>query len=478
MQLAKSSWAALAFAALAVQCGASGGEQRAGRSAARPPNIVLIVADDLGWGELGCYGQRVIKTPNIDRLAEGGMRFTQFYAGAPVCAPSRCALLTGLHSGHAFVRNNFEVMPEGQMPIPDATVTLAERLRSAGYATCGVGKWGLGGPASTGEPNAQGFDHWFGFLCQRAAQHHYPTSLWRDRELVDLSANLQNNALYAPDLCADEAVKFVREPRDAPFFLYAAFTLPHMALQVPDDSLAQYAGHLPDAPYDGRQGYLPHKTPHAAYAAMVTRLDGYVGRICAALRELDLERDTVVIFISDNGPTYDRTGGADSDFFASSGPMRGRKGSVYEGGLRVPFIARWTDHIQANSVSDLPCAVWDFTPTLLALAKAAPPSGLDGVDLAPTLLARGAQSTHEFLYWEFPDYGGQQAARFGDWKAVRRDMALGHDAIELYDLATDIGEAHDRAAQEPDLVARALEIFRTAHRRSAEFPMPLVDAAR
>jgi len=478
MQLAVSSWVALAFAALAVQCDASHGQAPENTPAARPPNIVLIVADDLGWGELGCYGQTKIHTPNIDRLAADGMRFTQFYAGAPVCAPSRCALLTGLHSGHGFIRNNIEVMPEGQLPIPDATVTLAERLKSAGYATSGVGKWGLGGPTSAGQPNLQGFDHWFGFLCQRAAQHHYPTSLWRDRQLELLDANRQDNAVYAPDLCADEAVKFVREPHAAPFFLYAAFTLPHLALQVPDDALAQYVGTFPDAPYDGRQGYLPHKTPHAAYAAMVTKLDDYVGRICAALRERDLERDTVVFFISDNGPTYERTGGADSDFFASSGPMRGRKGSVYEGGLRVPLIARWTDHIQANCVSDLPCAVWDFTPTLLALAGAPPPAELDGVDLTPTLLNRGAQMRHEYLYWEFPDYGGQQAARFGDWKAVRRDMQLGNSALELYDLAHDVGETRDLAAAQPEVVARALEILRAAHRRSPEFPLPLVDTLR
>ena len=478
MQVAVSSWAALAFAALAVQCDASRGEPRKDASPARPPNIVLIIADDLGWGEVGCYGQTRIHTPNIDRLAADGMRFTQFYAGAPVCAPSRCALLTGLHTGHAFIRNNVELMPEGQAPIPDATVTLAERLKSAGYATCGVGKWGLGGPTSAGQPNLQGFDHWFGFLCQRAAQHHYPTSLWRDRQLVELGANARENALYAPDLCADEAVKFVSAPHDTPFFLYAAFTLPHLALQVPEDSLAEYVGNLPDAPYDGRQGYLPHKTPHAAYAAMVTRLDGYVGRICAALRERDLERDTIVIFISDNGPTFERNGGADSDFFASSGPMRGRKASVYEGGLRVPFIARWTDHIRANAVSDLPCAVWDFTPTLLALAGAVQPSGLDGIDLTPTLLNRGEQARHEYLYWEFPDFGGQQAARFGNWKAVRRDLVLGHDAVELYDLATDIGESRDLAAAQPAVVAQALEIFRAAHRRSIEFPLPLVDTQR
>lgn len=478
MQVAPLSQLALAVIASLAQSGAPKESAVAQPRAPVRPNVVIIVADDLGVAEIGCFGQTVIHTPNIDRLATEGMRFTQFYAGAPVCAPSRCAMLSGLHSGHGFIRNNFEVMPEGQLAIPAATVTLAERFKALGFATCGVGKWGLGGPGSSGEPNGQGFDHWFGFLCQRAAQHHYPTSLWDDRKRIELAANLQGDVLYAPDLCADEALAFVREHKSAPFFLYAAFTLPHAALQVPPDSLAEYAGKIADAPYDGRQGYVPTRVPHATYAAMVTRLDAYVGRICAALRELELERDTIVMFLSDNGPLYERVGGADSDFFSSTGALRGRKGSLYEGGIRVPLIVRWPGHVAADSTSDLACAVWDFTPTLLALTGAPPADGLDGVDLSPTLLATGEQKRHEYLYWEFPDYGCQQAARFGDWKALRRDMALGRDKIELYDLAHDAGEARDLSAEKPELVARAKEIFRAAHVRSREFPMPLVDIVR
>lgn len=436
------------------------------QAATRPPNIVLVVADDLGWGELGCYGQTRIRTPRIDALAREGLRFTQFYAGAPVCAPSRCTLMTGLHTGHAHVRDNREVQPEGQAPIPDASVTLAELLRDAGYATGGFGKWGLGAPGSEGAPERQGFDTFFGYNCQREAHDFYPDHLWRNERRVEL-----DGAQYSHDLICDEARDFVRAHRERPFFLYVPSTLPHLALQVPGDSLAEYVGRWEDPPYVGGKGYRPHPTPRAAYAAMVTRLDREVGRLVDLIDELGLTDDTLFLFTSDNGPTYDGIGGSDSDFFESSGPLRGRKGSVLEGGLRVPLVARWRGHVAPGTTSDVPSAFWDLLPTLVELAGGQPPRGLDGISLAPTLVGRGQQQRHEHLYWEFRAYGGQQAVRLGDWKGVRRNMAKGSRTIELYDLARDPGEAHDLAAAQPDVVARIEELMATGGTPSELFPL-------
>lgn len=438
----------------------------ASQAPSRPPNIVLIVADDLGWGELGCYGQEKIRTPRIDALAREGLRFTQFYAGAPVCAPSRCTLLTGLHTGHAFVRDNREVQPEGQLALPDAAVTLAEVLRDAGYATGGFGKWGLGAPGSEGAPERQGFERFFGYNCQREAHDFYPDHLWSNERRVEL-----DGTQYSHDVICEAAREFVRDHRERPFFLYVPSTIPHLALQVPDDSLAEYVGRWEDPPYVGGKGYLPHPTPRAAYAAMVTRLDREVGRLVDLIDELGLGDDTLFLFTSDNGPTYDRIGGSDSDFFESSGPLRGRKGSVLEGGLRVPLIARWRGRIAPGAVSDLPCASWDLLPTLADLAGATVPEGLDGISLAPTLLGRGDQARHAFLYWEFRAYGGQQAIRMGDWKGVRRDMARGASAIELFDLAADPGETRDLAGSRPEVVARIAERMATAGTPSALFPL-------
>jgi arylsulfatase len=456
---------AAALAPLALQAAPS-------EPAPRPPNVVLFVADDLGWGELGCYGQAKIRTPHLDRLAAEGLRFTQYYAGAPVCAPSRCVMLTGLHSGHAFIRDNAEVMPEGQLPIPSETVTLAERLRALGYATGGFGKWGLGGPGSTGEPLEQGFERWFGYLCQRRAQTHWATTLWSDRERVAVP-----KGVYAPDLIADRAIDFLRaRAREArPFFLYVPFTLPHLALQVPDEELAIYADAWPETPYDGSLGYAPHAKPRAAYAAMVTHLDTLVGRVVGELAALGVERDSLVLFISDNGPVPDGWGGTDSAFFDSTGPLRGFKGSVYEGGLRAPLIARWPGKIAAGGTSDLVCAAQDLVPTLLEIAGAPPSKGLDGISLAPVLLGTGEAAPREHLYFEFTGYGAQQAVRLGRWKAVRRDLALGRETIELYDLETDVGETRDVAKDHPEVVARVKGILAREHSRSREFPLPSVD---
>jgi arylsulfatase len=451
----------------------------------RQPNIVFILADDLGWAELGCYGQTKIRTPNIDRIATEGIRFTQHYSGSPVCAPSRCTLLTGLHTGHAFIRDNHENggwgpdEPEGQLELPEGTVTIGHLLQRAGYRTGVIGKWGLGGPGSSGEPNRQGFDHWYGYLCQRVAHNHYPTHLWRDGQREPLPGNTWGNLtgqLYAHDLMAADALRFIEQSRDDPFFLYIAFTIPHLAIQVPEDSLAEYSGQWPDPPYEGGKGYLPHPAPRAGYAAMITRMDRDVGRILELLSRLGLDRDTIVLFASDNGATYD-IGGADSPFFESAGPLRGRKGSVWEGGIRVPLVARWPGRIAAGQIAEHVSASWDLLPTLTDLARTETPAGLDGISFAPTLLGDPGQQPHEYLYWEFParGYSGQQAVRLGDWKGVRRRMHKGNTAVALFNLAEDVREQNDAAALHPEIVEQMERIMRDAHTPSEQFPMPVLD---
>jgi arylsulfatase A len=447
---------------------------------AAPPNILFVMADDLGWRELGCYGQEKIRTPEVDRLAREGIRFTQAYSGAPVCAPARCVLLTGLHSGHAFVRDNREVRPEGQHPIPAATITLAERLKERGYVTAAVGKWGLGGPGTEGDPNRQGFDLFYGYNCQRHAHNHYPTYLRRNQEREELAGNdgTATGARYSHDLMEAEALRFLdqrgKEP-EKPFFLYVPFAVPHLAIQVPEDSLAEYRGKWEDPPYTGGKGYLPHPTPRAAYAAMVTRLDRSLGRLRERLERLGLARNTLVVFTSDNGPTYDRLGGSDSAFFQSAGALRGFKGSVYEGGIRVPFVAAWPGRIPAGRTSDLPIHFADVVPTLTAVAGAPAPARTDGVNLLPVLTAAGPAPERECLYWEFPGYGGQQAARFGRWKAVRQGMHRGPLRTELYDLEADPNETRDLAGEQPETVARAERLFRSQREPSAEFPFKALD---
>jgi arylsulfatase len=453
------------------------------------PNIVFILADDLGWGDLGSYGQTKIKTPNLDRMAAEGMRFTQFYSGSPVCAPSRCSLMTGKHGGHAYIRDNREVQPEGQWPIPASEMTIAELLKSRGYATGAFGKWGLGFVGTEGDPNKQGFDLFYGYNCQREAHNFYPDHLWRNEQKIMLEGNDRGltGKHYSHDLIEAEALRFIRENKDKPFFAYVPFTIPHLALQVPEDSLAEYLGKWDDPPYDGSKGYTLHPTPRAAYAAMVTRLDRSVGRIAALLKELKLDDNTLVIFASDNGGAFGevtkdfefkpgRMGGTDYVFFGSTGKFRAFKGSVYDGGIRVPFIARWPGHIKAGAVSDLPAVFYDVLPTLCELAGVKPPSSADGVSLLPTLTGSGRQIKHDFLFWDFGGYGGQQAVRMGDWKGVRRNLHQGNTRIELYNLATDVGEQHDVADKHLEIVARIAAIMRREHVPSEVFPMKVVDA--
>jgi len=441
----------------------------------KKPNIVYIMADDLGYAELGCYGQKKIKTPNIDKLAAEGMRFTQHYSGNPVCAPSRCALMTGLHTGHAQIRANKEVGGKegwvlgstigGQWPIKTDTVTAAKILKEAGYTTGAFGKWGLGRVGTTGDPNKQGFDHFYGYICQRQAHTFYPNHLWRDGEIEWIEANKDGKEqVYSHDLIAQEALKFIKTNKDRPFFLYVPFTIPHMALQVPEDSLAEYRGKWPDPPYKGDKGYFAHPNPRACYAAMVTRMDKDVGRIMSLLKDLALDDNTLVIFTSDNGPTFN--GGSDSAFFESAKPLRGLKGSVYEGGIRVPYIARWPGRIKAACTNNHISAFWDFLPTCCELIGEDPPRDIDGISMLPTLFGRYQQQRkHEYLYWEL---NGQQAIRMGKWKALRLKPGR---KIEFYDLDSDIAESKDLADEHPEVVARMAEIFKTGRTESEVFPL-------
>jgi arylsulfatase len=449
------------------------------------PNIVLIIADDLGYGELGCYGQTMIQTPRLDELAAQGMRFTQFYSGSPVCAPARCMLMTGKHSGHAAVRDNrnpsgmkklrekYDWQFPGQTPLPTDEVTIAEVLKGQGYATGAMGKWGLGQVGNTGDPARQGFDLFYGYYCQVHAHNHYPKFLWRNDVKETLPGNdaTATGDTHSQQRFADEALAFIRDHRDEPFFLYLPFTIPHLAIQVPDNELASYKGKLKEDPYDHRGHYFPHESPHAGYAAMVSYMDKQVGRVVDLLEELGLSNNTLILFTSDNGPTYDRIGGADSDFFHSSGPLRGRKTMLYEGGIRVPLVARWPGKIKAGAESDHVAAFWDMLPTLCDVAGAQAPSGIDGISFLPTLLGKGDQAEHEYLYWEFPANGFQQAIRSGDWKAVRKGLNKADTEFELYDLESDIAESRDVASEHPDVIKRMQEIAKEAHQPSKLFPL-------
>lgn len=481
-------------------------------TAAEParPNVIFILADDLGYADVGCYGQRKIRTPNIDQLAQEGMRFTQHYCGCAVCAPSRCVLMTGLHTGHAFIRDNknapdkdIEQAVKGQVAIPDEAFTLTEAFQQQGYVTAAMGKWGLGGHESTGAPLRQGVNRFFGYLDQGHAHNFYPAFIWDNNRRLPLRnrdfaahqkfptgtdpndpASYRGYAGedYVPDLVTEQALRFIRENRERPFLLYLPTTVPHLGLQVPEDSLAEYRGRWPDPPYLGEKGYVPQFSPRAAYAAMITRMDRDVGRITQLVRELNLDERTLFVFSSDNGPTYDMSGGADTDFFESAGPLRGKKGSLYEGGIRVPCIVRWKGKVAAGSTSDRVTGFEDWLPTLLDLVGAADaiPEGLDGISFAATLLGI-EQPPRPFLYREFPSYGGQHAIRVGDWKGVRQNLLPRNKntkpdlRIELYNLAHDIGESQNVAAEHPEIIANMERLFREQHVPSAEFPLPAID---
>ena len=430
-------------------------------SAPRPPNIVFILADDLGYGDLSVYGQRAFATPNIDRLAAEGMRFTQHYSGATVCAPSRSALFTGLHTGHTPIRGNKEVQPEGQHPLPADTRTLAKLLKGAGYTTGLFGKWGLGFPGSEGAPRRQGFDRFFGYNCQRLGHHYYPEHLWDDDTQLSLPANTdRRNGTYAPTLIHQKTLSFIEANRDRPFFCFVASIIPHAELTAPESYLARHRGKYgPEQPYVGvddgptfRQGpYASQPDPRAAYAAMINVLDDQVGEIVAKLRRLGLAENTLVVFSSDNGPAFE--GGSNPAFFNSNGGLRGIKRDLYEGGIRVPMIAHWPGTIARGEVSTHLSAFWDWLPTFAELAGLPAPAALVGVSLAPTLTRRGRQAQHNYLYWEFHEGGGRVALRQGDWKVVRYEVLKNPNGpLALFNLATDPNETTDLAARHPDRV--------------------------
>ncbi len=484
------------------------GEAQAGQ--VPRPNVIFIMADDLGYGEVGCFGQEKIRTPSIDRLASEGMRLTRHYAGSAVCAPTRCSLMTGKHTGHGAIRGNREVggwgpeEPEGQWPLPAGEVTLAELLKDAGYATGAFGKWGLGGPGSEGHPCAQGFDHFYGYLCQRVAHNYYPTHLWRNHDVDVLGGNRWFSAHqriqapladeadyaerfagsdYAPEAIISELLGWVREQAtehpERPFFCYYATILPHLALQAPPEWVERYPREWDQRPYLGDAGYLPHPRPRAAYAAMISYMDHNVGRILDLLEELGLASSTIVVFTSDNGTSF--ASGVDREFFDSLGGLRGHKATLYEGGIRVPTIVRWPGRVEPGSVSDAPGYHPDWMATLAEAIGAAAPPGIDGVSLLPVLTGGVAEPTSRTMYWEFPEGPQQQAAVFGDadeagrWKIIRPRLKEDLASVELYDLLSDPGETANLSQTHPEQVEFGLRILGTEHEPSAVFPIPALD---
>jgi len=430
------------------------------------PNIIYILADDLGYSDLGCYGGEIIQTPHIDRMRAEGIKFTDHYAGSCMCAPTRCSLMTGLHTGHARVRGNSGHLKKGRIALEPEDVTIGEVLKEAGYATGVIGKWGLGEPETTGIPTKQGFDFWFGYLNQSNAHHYYPPYLWRNEEKVEYPDNPTKRTHYSHDLFTEEALGFIDAQKDGPFFLYLAYTIPHVDLDVPEDSKKPYVGVIEETePYGtpGGQHYRYEEQPHATFAGMVSRMDRDVGRILTQLKELGLDENTLVIFTSDNGPTG--AGGADPDFFNGNGPLRGIKFEVYDGGIRVPFIARWPGKITPGTESNHPSAHWDMMPTFAELAKAEVPDGIDGISmLSSMLLRRDGQKEHEYLYWEAYNGGGQQALRQGDWKAVRRNvLKKDKTSFELFNLKDDIAETQDLAKDYPEVADRLRLLMDKAH---------------
>jgi len=463
----------------------SSSSEKSSIDAMRSPNIVFILADDLGYGEIGCFGQEKIQTPTIDRLATEGIRLTSHYSGSPVCAPSRCTLLTGQHTGHAIVRNNRELggwgpdEPEGQYPLPEQTPTLSTSLQNAGYTTGAFGKWGLGGPETTGLPNDQGFDEFYGYLCQRVAHNYYPTHLWKNKEKEMLKGNdvwfsahqkIESPVsfdqfaakTYAPDRILEEAVNFIDTHSEEPFFLYFASTIPHVALQIPDKELDAYPKDWDSEPYLGNKGYLPHPRPRAAYAAMITRFDAEVGALFEALVRNGVAENTMVIVTSDNGPSW--VGGVDLEFFKSSGGLRGRKAQLFEGGIRVPTVVWWPPVIRAGSVNDSPSAFWDWYPTLMQVSKGSAPL-CDGVSLVP-LLTDSDKTKHRSFYWE---HGNVQAYRSGDWKLLRFKKKDGVESM-LFNLKEDPNETTNLADKFPDRVAKLKAEAMESRVTSSDFP--------
>lgn len=487
----------------------------------KKPNIIYILADDLGYGELGVYGQNKIETPNIDALARAGMRFTQHYSGAPVCAPARFMLLTGTHAGHAYIRGNDEWNErgdvwnykaviqdsnlEGQRPIPRSTVLLPQKLKEVGYRTGMVGKWGLGAPHTDAIPTKMGFDFFYGYNCQRQAHTYYPVHLYHNEQRVYIGndtiapstklaegdsendpESYTNYTLeaYAPDLMFEQLLYFIgesNEQENSPFFAYWATPLPHNPIQAPKKWVDYYVKKFgTEEPYIGQRGYFPHQNPRAGYAAMISYLDENVGKLITFLKENDLYENTLILFSSDNGVTY--SGGTDGVYFNSSGAFDeeyGRaKGFVYEGGIRVPLIAQWPGKIEAQSQTDLISSQYDIMATLGEIAGFKLENPTDGISFAPTLIGNPQNETHEFLFWEFPEYGGQVAIRMGEWKLVRQHLKDDQDpTLELYNLESDPQEKNNVANDYPEIVAKAALIFKEQHENSEieRFRIPLIE---
>ena len=444
------------------------------------PNIVYILADDLGYGDLSCYGQQKFLTPNIDRLAKEGMIFTQHYAGCTVSAPSRSCLMTGMHTGHTPIRGNKGFGTEGEWPLPAGSITMAEMLQQKGYVTGAFGKWGLGSPGSEGDPIFQGFNEFYGYNSQTLAHNYYPDHLWHNQEKILLQKNAGGKTgEYSADLIHKAAIDFLEKNSSRPFFLFYATTIPHAELSAKKEYMNMFRGKFnPEKSFKGvddgptfRLGpYGSQSESHATFAAMVKELDDYVGELMQKLKELNLDKNTIIIFTSDNGPHLE--GGADPDYFNSNGDLKGYKRDLYEGGIRTPMLVKWPDNIKAGSSSDHISAFWDVLPTLAEITRTKAPSGLDGISFLPTLLGENAnQQKHEYLYWEFHEQGGKIAVRMANWKAVRRDIdKTPRGATELYDLSTDIGETNNVAPSNPEIVKKMEEIMKQAHKPSEVFP--------
>lgn len=441
------------------------------------PNIIFILADDLGYGDLSCYGQTKFQTPNIDRLANEGIRFTQHYAGSTVCAPSRSSLMTGQHTGHTPIRGNKGVKPEGQFPLEDEVVTVAELLKKEGYVTGAFGKWGLGYPGSEGDPNNQGFDEFYGYKCQSLAHNYYPYYLWHNQTKITLNENKgRQTNVYAPEIIHKKALSFIERNKDTTFFLYYPSTIPHAELTAPEEYMDKFRGkYLPEKKYEGidegpqyKKGpYGSQEEPHVAFAAMIHILDNQVGEIQEKLVELGIDKNTLLFFTSDNGPHLE--GGANPDYFNSNGQLKGYKRDLYEGGIRVPMIVWWPEKIMTGVVSDHVSAFWDFLPTVCDLINITESGNIDGISFLPALWGK-EQKEHDYLYWEFHEQNGKQAVRLNNYKGIRLNMDTNPLApVELYDLSTDIGEVNDIASEHPEIVKEIETIMEEQHTSSKDF---------
>lgn len=452
------------------------------QSSERLPNVIFILADDLGYGDVGFLGQQYTETPNIDQLAAEGLFFSHHYAGSTVCAPSRSALLTGLHTGHTPIRGNSEVQPEGQFPMADTLMTLSKIFQEAGYATGAFGKWGLGMNETSGDPLNQGFGKFFGYLCQRYAHRYYPAYLWENGQKVDLPGNdWTNKVTYAPDVIQEKTLEFIDQNQSKPFFLFMPIVLPHAELAVPDDEIFQkYRNKFGDEiPHLGSKGadygpemnipaYQSQRYPHATHAAMVERIDKIVGEVVVRLEALGLTENTLIIFSSDNGPH--REGGADPDFFDSNGIFRGYKRDLYEGGIRVPTIVKWPGKVKAGSTSNHVSAFWDWLPTFAELVGKSAPDQIDGISMLPSILGKTAQASHDHLYWEFHELGGRQAVQKEGWKLVKYQIKDTEKmTVELFNLSVDPGETKNLSAENPEKVKELEELIRKAHRPNPVF---------